>query len=182
MPADTPAAPATQVVAAVAPVVVPVAQADGTVSAPANRALVPAARMVAAAGELNAASGGLGRDCVTAPAPAGLGSFAPLGAPGSAQFSNPPAVVPTPRRRHAPEAARGRALGSEGVIAPPRPQPRAPAGAAGAGGGAGTATPTTPNALLAAALALVAVFFSRLVCVPAPWRPVLFVSVLERPG
>jgi len=73
-------------------------------------------------------------------------------------------------------------LGSEGVIAPPGAPPRAPAAAGGAGGGSGTATPSTPYALLAAALALVAVFFSRVVCVPARWRPVRLVSVLERPG
>jgi hypothetical protein len=42
--------------------------------------------------------------------------------------------------------------------------------------------PPAPDALLAAALALAAVLLSRLICVPARWRPVLFISLLERPG
>jgi hypothetical protein len=46
----------------------------------------------------------------------------------------------------------------------------------------GTPPPPAPNALLAAALALAAVLLSRLICAPTRWRPVLFISLLERPG
>jgi hypothetical protein len=46
----------------------------------------------------------------------------------------------------------------------------------------GTPPPPAPYALLAAALALAAVLLSRLICVSARGRPVLFISLLERPG
>jgi hypothetical protein len=57
--------------------------------------------------------------------------------------------------------------------------------AASSGGASGVPGPAPPGAVAAilAALSLAAAFlFARLLSAPARWRPVLFVSLIERPG
>ena len=61
-----------------------------------------------------------------------------------------------------------------------------PAGSVGAGGAAAAAAASAASGvgmwLLLAALASIAVFFCRLILLPAAPRPVPFISLLERPG
>jgi hypothetical protein len=115
-------------------------------------------------------------------APAVLGSLAPVATVGSARFANLLTVAPAaalPRASGVP--VRGRSVRPDGAVAPVGPLPATSAGAAGAMA-SGSPPPPAPYALLAAALALAAVLLSRLICVPARGRPVLFISLLERPG
>jgi hypothetical protein len=80
-----------------------------------------------------------------------------------------------------PASDSGRRGSASPVAAPSAP----PAFTGGSTGGTGGSAPPPPGAvgLAVAALALLlAGCFSRLLCAPARWRPVFFVSLIERPG
>jgi hypothetical protein len=71
--------------------------------------------------------------------------------------------------------------GSAAPAAPVAP-PAVSGGSAGGIGGSGPAPPGAVGMAAAALALLMAGCFSRLLHTPARWRPVLFVSLIERPG
>jgi pilus assembly protein FimV len=161
----------------------PVETADPAGAVPVTEAPPTAADVwQAPAGSADATSGQGRPDSTTALGPVSLGSIASRAGSGSAPVAHLPMVASASRLPHAPAlAALGRAPRTRGAIVPPARLPGAPAASAGAGA-SGTASPPAAYALLVAALAFAAAVFSRLLCAPARWRPVLFISLLERPG
>jgi hypothetical protein len=94
-------------------------------------------------------------------------------------FGSAPALVPAPDFSRAQPA----------VAPPDRVKTlEAPAGLAGGGSGSGVAAsapappPGAVTAVLVILLCLSTALFGRLVLASARWRPVAFVSLLERPG
>jgi hypothetical protein len=122
-------------------------------------------------------AGGRRAESRTALAPAGLGSIK-----GSAPLADLPTAASASRPPHVPAmAALRRPPRTHGAIAPPDRLPGAPSAAAGACA-SGTAPPPAAYALLVAARASATALLTRLSCAPARWRPLLFISLLERPG
>jgi hypothetical protein len=119
-----------------------------------------------------------GRERSTGPAPAGtaIKTFRPAAtfpAAGPTLDLHPlaPATADTPIR---PSRARGAASTPELIVT-------APAGGGGAAA-SGAASGGVSAIAVAAVLAAAAMLFSLLLLAPVRWRPVLFVSLIERPG
>jgi hypothetical protein len=92
---------------------------------------------------------------------------------------SPVAVRSATSRDIAPDRRAGGSPALLDVAMPPAP---APAAATGVAAASGSAPPPATYGLLVAALAVMALLFSRLIAVPARQRPVPFISLLERPG
>jgi hypothetical protein len=108
------------------------------------------------------------------------GSYAGLGLttafPNQTSLLRPPAGL-----LEGPASDAGRRGSASPVAAPVAP----PALSGGSAGGTGGSVPPPPGAVglgVAALALLLAGCFSRLLCAPARWRPVFFVSLIERPG
>jgi hypothetical protein len=89
--------------------------------------------------------------------------------------------LPTARTERV--AARPRQSEPQDASGAQTPPPAAPAASAGGAlSGLSVPPPAAAYALLAATLAVMAVYFSALLAIPAHRRSVPFISLLERPG
>jgi hypothetical protein len=118
-------------------------------------------------------------DAHTAVAPAGEATDdRPVAtAAGAAMHAGPQPTITVRPQRPAPAGAPG------GVA--PKPSSPTGGGSSNPSGMSGVPAPAPPGAvsyLLAAFSLAAALTFTRLLTAPARWRPVLFVSAIERPG